>query len=134
MVAKSELRLARIEGFECSLDSSPKAPANAPCRAMLRIKLFEESRTDPNGCEDFKAGAQVKAKYKGDEWNDEWWDATIQSVDGEGMYTIKWDQDVEGEDGTLEPDAIAETYLHIHRQHRSAWTWEVELRPWVENF
>ena len=37
-------------------------------------------------------------------------------------------------DGTLEPDAIAETYLHIHRQHRSAWTWEVELRPWVENF
>jgi len=39
-----------------------------------------------------------------------------------------------GEDGTLEPDAIAETYLHIHRQHRSAWTWEVELRPWVESF
>ncbi len=39
-----------------------------------------------------------------------------------------------GEDGTLEPDAIAETYLHIHEQHRSAWTWEVELRPWVENF
>ena len=39
-----------------------------------------------------------------------------------------------GLDGTLEPDAIAETYLHIHRQHRSAWTWEVELRPWVENF
>ena len=39
-----------------------------------------------------------------------------------------------GKDGTLEPDAIAETYLHIHRQHRSAWTWEVELRPWVENF
>ena len=39
-----------------------------------------------------------------------------------------------GEDGTLEPDAIAETYLHIHHQHRSAWTWEVELRPWVENF
>lgn len=39
-----------------------------------------------------------------------------------------------GEDGTLEPDAIAETYLHVHHQHRSAWTWEVELRPWVENF
>jgi NAD(P)-dependent dehydrogenase (short-subunit alcohol dehydrogenase family) len=34
----------------------------------------------------------------------------------------------------LDPDAIAETYLHIHRQHPSAWTWEVELRPWVENF
>src|SRR5687767_8452502 len=39
-----------------------------------------------------------------------------------------------GEDGMLNPDAIAETYLNIHRQHRSAWTWEVELRPWVENF
>lgn len=39
-----------------------------------------------------------------------------------------------GPDGTLDPDAIAETYLHIHRQHRSAWTWEIEVRPWVENF
>ena len=39
-----------------------------------------------------------------------------------------------GPDGMLSPDAIAETYLHVHRQHRSAWTWEVELRPWVENF
>jgi NAD(P)-dependent dehydrogenase (short-subunit alcohol dehydrogenase family) len=39
-----------------------------------------------------------------------------------------------GSDEWLDPDAIAETYLHIHRQHRSAWTWEVELRPWVENF
>lgn len=39
-----------------------------------------------------------------------------------------------GPDGTLDPDAIAETYLHVHRQHRSAWTWEVELRPWVESF
>src|SRR5258706_335918 len=36
--------------------------------------------------------------------------------------------------GMLAPDAIAETYLHIHRQQRSAWTWEVELRPWVETF
>lgn len=39
-----------------------------------------------------------------------------------------------GDDGLLDPDAIAETYLHVHRQHRSAWTWEVELRPWSENF
>jgi NAD(P)-dependent dehydrogenase (short-subunit alcohol dehydrogenase family) len=39
-----------------------------------------------------------------------------------------------GEDGMLEPDAIAQSYLHVHRQHRSAWTWEVELRPWVETF
>ena len=32
------------------------------------------------------------------------------------------------------PDAIAETYLHVWHQHCSAWTWEVELRPWVEKF
>ena len=37
-------------------------------------------------------------------------------------------------DSLLDPDAIARTYLDVHRQHRSAWTWEVELRPWVEKF
>ncbi len=40
----------------------------------------------------------------------------------------------DGSDKSLKPEAIAETYLHVHRQHRSAWTWEVELRPWVETF
>jgi NADP-dependent 3-hydroxy acid dehydrogenase YdfG len=35
---------------------------------------------------------------------------------------------------TLDPDAIADTYLHVLMQSRSAWTWEVELRPWVERF
>jgi NAD(P)-dependent dehydrogenase (short-subunit alcohol dehydrogenase family) len=39
-----------------------------------------------------------------------------------------------GADGMLDPAAIAESYLHVHRQHRSAWTWEMELRPWVEKF
>jgi NAD(P)-dependent dehydrogenase (short-subunit alcohol dehydrogenase family) len=34
----------------------------------------------------------------------------------------------------LDPKAIAATYLHIIRQPRSAWCWEVELRPWVERF
>jgi NAD(P)-dependent dehydrogenase (short-subunit alcohol dehydrogenase family) len=42
--------------------------------------------------------------------------------------------DARGPDGMLKPAAIAQTYLDIHRQHRSAWTWEIELRPWVENF
>jgi NAD(P)-dependent dehydrogenase (short-subunit alcohol dehydrogenase family) len=37
-------------------------------------------------------------------------------------------------DSMLHPDAIAETYLHILMQQRSAWSWEVELRPWVERF
>jgi NAD(P)-dependent dehydrogenase (short-subunit alcohol dehydrogenase family) len=39
-----------------------------------------------------------------------------------------------GADGFLDPDAIAQTYLQIHDQPRSAWTWEVELRPWTETF
>ncbi len=37
-------------------------------------------------------------------------------------------------DSMLDPDAIAATYLHVLRQPRSAWTWEIELRPWVERF
>ena len=37
-------------------------------------------------------------------------------------------------DSMLDPDAIAQTYFNILMQPRSAWTWEVELRPWVERF
>jgi len=37
-------------------------------------------------------------------------------------------------DTKLDPDEIARNYLHVYRQQRSAWTWEVELRPWVERF
>jgi NAD(P)-dependent dehydrogenase (short-subunit alcohol dehydrogenase family) len=37
-------------------------------------------------------------------------------------------------DALLDPDAIAQTYLHVLQQPRSAWSWEVELRPWVEKF
>ncbi len=43
-------------------------------------------------------------------------------------------QNERGPDGLLDPAAIAETYLSLHRQPRSAWAWEIELRPWVENF
>ena len=37
-------------------------------------------------------------------------------------------------DSLLHPDAIAQSYLHLHQQARSAWTWEIEMRPWVEKF
>jgi NAD(P)-dependent dehydrogenase (short-subunit alcohol dehydrogenase family) len=37
-------------------------------------------------------------------------------------------------DSTLDPDAIAQTYLEVLRQPRSAWSFEVEMRPWVETF
>ena len=39
-----------------------------------------------------------------------------------------------GDDSMLDPDSIAETYLQFHRQHRNSWSWEIELRPWLENF
>jgi NAD(P)-dependent dehydrogenase (short-subunit alcohol dehydrogenase family) len=37
-------------------------------------------------------------------------------------------------DALLDPDAIAQSYLHVLQQPRSAWTSEMELRPWVESF
>jgi len=37
-------------------------------------------------------------------------------------------------DSLLDPDAIAQAYLDLLRQPRSAWAWEIELRPWVEKF
>jgi NAD(P)-dependent dehydrogenase (short-subunit alcohol dehydrogenase family) len=37
-------------------------------------------------------------------------------------------------DSMLDPDAIAISYWNVMQQPRSAWTWEVELRPWVERF
>ncbi len=39
-----------------------------------------------------------------------------------------------GQDQWLDPDAIAESYLYLLQQHRSCWTWEIEVRPWVEKF
>ena len=37
-------------------------------------------------------------------------------------------------DSMLDPDAIARSYWHFMEQDRSAWAWEIELRPWVERF
>jgi NAD(P)-dependent dehydrogenase (short-subunit alcohol dehydrogenase family) len=37
-------------------------------------------------------------------------------------------------DSFLDPDAIALSYWNVLQQPRSAWTWELELRPWVEKF
>ncbi|MBZ9992724.1 SDR family NAD(P)-dependent oxidoreductase [Mesorhizobium sp. BH1-1-4] len=54
-------------------------------------------------------------------------------IDG-AIASAASDHDAEPLDRRLSPDAIAEAYLAIHRQQRSAWTWEMELRPWVETF
>jgi NAD(P)-dependent dehydrogenase (short-subunit alcohol dehydrogenase family) len=39
-----------------------------------------------------------------------------------------------GQDGLLQPDAIAESYWQLHQQQRSAWTHELDLRPYKETF
>ena len=54
-------------------------------------------------------------------------------IDG-GIASERADRQDDGSDRMLDPDAIAEAYLQFHNQHRSAWAWEVELRPWVETF
>ena len=56
-------------------------------------------------------------------------------IDG-GISTGDADpRNINGEkDALLEPDAIADTYFQVLQQHRSAWSWEVEVRPWCENF
>ena len=36
--------------------------------------------------------------------------------------------------GILDPDAIAENYWNLYRQDRSAWTHELDLRPWMEKW
>jgi len=51
-----------------------------------------------------------------------------------GRDLSKAETDSNADDAELEPDAIAHTYMAVLRQHRSAWTHEVDLRPWLENF
>ena len=55
-------------------------------------------------------------------------------IDGGIANAARPDRVDDGSDNMLNPDAIAECYLQFHHQHRSAWAWEIELRPWVENF
>jgi NAD(P)-dependent dehydrogenase (short-subunit alcohol dehydrogenase family) len=54
-------------------------------------------------------------------------------IDG-GIRSARRAEPSDRPDSLLDPDAVAATYLHLLRQARSAWTWEVELRPWTEAF
>jgi NAD(P)-dependent dehydrogenase (short-subunit alcohol dehydrogenase family) len=56
-------------------------------------------------------------------------------IDGERLRTSAPQRAAEaGADGLLDPEAIAETYWQLHQQHRSAWTHELDLRPYKETF
>ena len=54
-------------------------------------------------------------------------------VDG-GIRSASRAEPPDKPDSMLDPDAIAQNYLNLLRQDRSAWAWEIELRPWVEKF
>jgi NAD(P)-dependent dehydrogenase (short-subunit alcohol dehydrogenase family) len=54
-------------------------------------------------------------------------------IDG-GIRSARRAEAADRPDSMLDPDAIAASYLHVLMQPRSAWTWEIELRPWVEKF
>jgi NAD(P)-dependent dehydrogenase (short-subunit alcohol dehydrogenase family) len=54
-------------------------------------------------------------------------------IDG-GIRSARRAEAPDRPDSTLDPDAIAQSYLDLLRQPRSAWAWEIELRPWVEKF
>jgi NAD(P)-dependent dehydrogenase (short-subunit alcohol dehydrogenase family) len=54
-------------------------------------------------------------------------------IDG-GIRSARRQEPADKADSLLDPEAIAQTYLHLIHQPRSAWAWEVELRPWVERF
>ena len=54
-------------------------------------------------------------------------------VDG-GIRSARRLEAADRPDALLDPDAIAASYLHLVQQHRSAWTFELEVRPWVERF
>src|SRR6201986_627836 len=54
-------------------------------------------------------------------------------IDG-GIRSATRTEHADNPDSMLDPDAIALNYWNVLQQPRSAWTWEVELRPWVEKF
>jgi len=57
------------------------------------------------------------------------------AIDGDRINTfLPGLKAARGEDGLLDPDAIAESYWQLYVQPRSAWTHELDLRPWVEQW
>ena len=56
-------------------------------------------------------------------------------IDTEFIRNLRPDfEAIKAKDGVLSPDAIAQAYVALHKQHRSAWTHELDLRPWMESW
>ena len=54
-------------------------------------------------------------------------------IDG-GIKSARRDEPPDNPASLLDPDAIAASYLHLIHQPHSTWSWEIEVRPWTENF
>jgi short-subunit dehydrogenase len=54
-------------------------------------------------------------------------------IDG-GIRSVNRPEPADAPDSMLDPEAIARSYWHFLEQDRSAWAWEIEVRPWVERF
>jgi NAD(P)-dependent dehydrogenase (short-subunit alcohol dehydrogenase family) len=54
-------------------------------------------------------------------------------IDG-GIRSARRPEPMDKPDSMLDPDAIASNYWNVLCQPRSAWTWEIEIRPWIEKF
>lgn len=56
-------------------------------------------------------------------------------IDTEFIRNLRPDfEAIKAKDGVLSPDAIAQAYVALHKQHRSAWTHELDLKPWMESW
>jgi NAD(P)-dependent dehydrogenase (short-subunit alcohol dehydrogenase family) len=59
-------------------------------------------------------------------------DGAIDTEFIEQMFPERYS--LKDQDGILDPEAIAENYWQLHRQQRTAWTHELDLRPWIETW
>ncbi len=108
-------------GATASLRGRPKFAAFAAAKAGLRIHAQGFAREfGPQGIH--VAHVIIDGIVAGDR--------AAKSGYGIGKILLK----TKGEYGALHPEAIAEAYWQLHIQHRSAWTHELDLRPWKESF
>jgi NAD(P)-dependent dehydrogenase (short-subunit alcohol dehydrogenase family) len=57
------------------------------------------------------------------------------SIDGDKIFSVVSDMaQRKGPDGLIRPEATADAYWYLHTQHRSAWSQEIDLRPYSESF
>jgi NAD(P)-dependent dehydrogenase (short-subunit alcohol dehydrogenase family) len=97
--------------------------------ASASIKAFAQSAPFAMGKFALRALAQSMARELGPQGIH----VAHVVIDG-GIKSARRQEPADQPASMLDPNAIAASYLHLIHQPRSAWSWEVELRPWVEPF